>query len=287
MLRGKTSDPPETQVAEQLALSARRRWGLPRGPRLTTGHALLAIGLNLALFFGSFWLGVAPSLGFLPRPYPWILATQAGSVWLAVAMMWCFPRRYSIFHGLGGHGAEGLYRAGERRVWLVAAWFPTLFVFTPYYEFASTVHPWAIMLPGCAVALALFIAAAHGDQELWSDFNRFHLILGSLLCLAYGYATVLQVNCILDRTKPAVYEAKVSAKKGRWHARGLRLVVGPWGPERGSRSLTVPYAVYRSVVPGDRICMVLRHGALGAEWYTAGTCPYDGAPAQLEPGGTL
>jgi hypothetical protein len=244
----------------------------------------LAVGLNLGLIFGSLWLGMGPALGHLPKPYPWILMTQAGSVGLAVAMVWCFPRRYSIFHGLSGRNAQRLYWQGERRIWLFGIWFPTAFVFPMYYEFASTVHPWALMIPGCAIGILLFIASAAPDRELWSDQNRLRLILGLLLCFVYGCAVVLQVNCIFDHSNALVYEATVYTKQ---YSRSPHVTVGPWGPEQSSRSFEVPYTLYESVEPGDRICMVLRQGALHASWYTAQPCPYNGAPVSLELGGTL
>jgi hypothetical protein len=246
---------------------------------------LLAVGLNLGGIFAGIWLGVAPTLGYLPKPYSWILATQVGCAWLGVAMVWCFRGRYSIFHGLGGRSAESLYSAGERRIWLWGIWFPTLFVFLAYYEFASAVHPLAIVLPACAIGILLFIAGAAPDHELWSDWNRLDLILGPLLCFAYGCAVVLQVNCIFDHSNAMVYEATVSAK--RVYSRSPHVTVAPWGPEQRPRSLVVPYRVYKSVAPGDPICMVLRQGALQVSWYTAQPCPYNGAPVSLEPGGTL
>lgn len=209
--------------------------------------ALPAVGLNLGLIFWSGWLGIAPTLGYLPKPYPWILATQAGCVWFGVAMMWCFPRRYSIFHGIGGRSAENLYRQGERRLWLFAVWFPTVFVFLEYYEFASTVHPWEVVLPGCAIGTLLFLAGAAADPELWSDRNRLHLILGPLLSLAYGCAMVLQADCIFDRSNALIYEATVSAKQ---YSRSPHVTVLPWGPEQSSRSFKVPYTLYKSVKPG-------------------------------------
>jgi len=227
------SNQPEAVVAEQLARAAKRRWGLPRGPSLTMAYILPTVALNLVLVFGSGWLALGPMLGFLQRPYGWILATQSGSVWLAVAMIWAFPRRYSLLHGLAGRNPQPLYMAGERRIWLIGVWFPTVFVFLIYYKFVSTVHPWAVLLPGFAIGIVLFAAAALPDHELWSDLNRLDLVLGAVLCITYGCATALQVNCIFDRSNAAVYEAMVTVKRdysrSHFFRRGPHLTVGAVG----------------------------------------------------------
>ena len=63
--------------------------------------------------------------------------------------------------------------------------------------------------------------------------------------------------------------------------------VGPWGPEQQAGSAAVPSNVFRSVHEGDRVCVVLRKGALGVSSYTIQLCPWEGGPIQLEPGGRL
>jgi len=281
----------EAGVAAQLARAARRRWGLPRGGPLAMAYVLPAAALNLGLLFGSFWLAFGPMIGYFPKPYGWIVAVQVGSAWLAVVMVWCFPKRYSIFHGLGGRRPDLLYDAGERRIHLVGIWFPTVFVFLLYYDFCTTVHPAALILPACLVGGVLFVAAVLRDRELWSDRNRLDLALAILLSFSYGYATVLQLNCALDSSPVAVYqslviEKRVSRDPYRFR-RGPHLRIEPWGPEHESRMVSVPYTLYDATQPRDRVCMVLRKGALGATWYTAQPCPYNGAPVVLEPGGSL
>jgi len=87
-------------------------------------------------------------------------------------MVWCFPRRYSIFHGLGGRNAQWQYRHGERRIWLFGIWFPTVFVLFEYYKFALTVHPRGRR----AVWMRYWHLAIHRgaapDHELWSELHR-------------------------------------------------------------------------------------------------------------------
>lgn len=278
----------EAAVAAQLARSGRRRWGLPRGTPPTMAYGLPAIALNLFLIFGGAWLALAPLAGYLPKPYGWILGIQAGSVWLAVMMVWCFPGRYSIFHGLGGRRADLLYNAGERRIALIGIWFPTAYVFLMYYDFYATLHPPVLILRACLVGGVLFGAAALPDSDLWADRNRLNVVFAVLLSFAYGYATLLQLNCVLDRSPATVYQSLVTEKRVlNGFRRGPHLQIDAWGPEHESRMISVPYTLYHSIQPGERVCMVLRKGALAVAWYTAQPCPYNGAPVLLEPGGAL
>ena len=115
---------------------------------------------------------------------------------------------------------------------------------------------------------------------------RLNLAIAIVLCAGYGYATILQVNCVLDRSPAAVYLAAISAKshpkRGTW-----RLHIEPWGPEHQARDVTVPAKLFDRIQPGDSACMVLRKGALGIPWYSAQTCPWNGGPVFLEEGGSL
>ena len=61
----------------------------------------------------------------------------------------------------------------------------------------------------------------------------------------------------------------------------LTLTIKPGGPVAEVTHVSIPYRVYRSVQPGDAVCLVLRERALGIPWYTAQICPWDGAAVRL------
>jgi hypothetical protein len=277
----------ETDVANRLANGAKPT------PDSAFSAALIypVIMMNLALIFGGAWLAIGPSLGYLPKPYGWIASTQVGSAWIGVAMVWCFPGCYSIFHGLGGRGVEAQYRAGERRICLFGFYFPTAFTFLLYYPYVWLLQRTPAILLACVVGALLLVAGGFPDSDLWNKGAE-RVVMAILISLAYGYATVLQLNCVLDRSSPTVYRSVVSSKhyfkKGEdFLKRGSYLGIGPWGPELEGRSMKVPSEVFKTVQPGDAVCVVLKNGALGVRWYTIQSCPWNGGPIYPEQGGSL
>lgn len=246
---------------------------------------LFAIAINLAMIFGSAWLALGPALGLFPKPYGWILAAQIGTPWFAIGIVWCFPGWYSLFRGLTGRFL--LLQRGENSVALVAVFFPTCFTIAVYYEYLSLLRTAPVILPACIIGIVLLVAGGSSDRKLWaSDMgHRVDLLLAVILSLAYGYATLLQLNCVLDRSPATVYRAVVAGKSDR--GRGWHVAVEPWGPQPEARDLKVAYEVFKSIQPGEQVCMVQRAGALGISWYTVQTCPWNGGPLFLQSGGHL
>jgi hypothetical protein len=246
---------------------------------------LVAVAANLIMIFGSAWLGLGPALGFMARPYGWILAAQIGMPCLALSLVWIFPRWYSLFHGATGRFLP--LQGDDKRVSLIAFFFPTAFTLTTYYEYVSLVN-WSSGIPfACLVGGVFFAAAAIPDSDLRTKEigPRIDLAIGVLLALAYGYAAVLQLNCVLDQSPAAVYRAVVSGKSDR--GRGWHLEVEPWGIENEVRTTKVPHDVFKSVQTGDQVCIVLKQGALRMNWYTVQACPWNGGPILFEAGGSL
>jgi hypothetical protein len=254
--------------------------GLPPQPAV-----LFAIAINLVMIFGSAWLALGPALGLFPKPYGWILAAQIGMPWIAIGMVWCLPGWYSLFRGLTGRFL--LLQGGETSISLVAVFFPTCFTVAAYYDYLSLVRSAPIILPACIVGVALLVAGGVSDRNLWASDagHRIDLLIAVILSLAYGYATVFQVNCVLDHSPTAVYRAVVTDKSDR--GRGWHLEVGSWGSQQAARNVKVPYELFKSIQPGQEVCIVQRAGALGISWYTAQSCPWGGGPVFLQAGGRL
>jgi len=244
---------------------------------------VFAIAVNTLAIFGSAWLALGPLLGFIQRPYAWIVATQIATPPLAALAVWLFPDWYSLFRGVAG---RFLVLQNETAVWLFGVWFPTIFTITIYYEYLSIARMGPSIPLACLVGAGLLFVAGVRDRDLWAKgIGRVDLVIAIVLCFAYGYATVLQLNCVLDRSTADIYKPMVLSKRSETGRRYLG--IGPWGPEQRAATVRVSFEVFRAVQPGDSVCVVARKGALGMAWYTIETCPWNSGPILLESGGRL
>jgi hypothetical protein len=86
--------------------------------------------------------------------------------------------------------------------------------------------------------------------------------------LAYGYGVAIEANVLLDRSPAAGYVASVEGKRiHRGQATTYELELGPWGPIARSNKLRVSLATFDPIRSGDVVCLALKRGALGANWY--------------------
>jgi hypothetical protein len=242
------------------------------------------MALFMIVLFGSAWLAMGPAVGSLTKPFGWIMAAQIGMPWIGVLMAWCFPRWYTVFAGRDRYSGT----LGDQRIGLVWFFFFTFFTPTMYYAFATLVRRTPMLPLACLVGAALLVGGGLRDPYLWAGDVRRHpytLVIAVILSSVYGYATILQLNVVLDRSEDTVFQSRVSAK---FHTRGKwSLEVAAWTPEQESQRVSVPYELYNAVRPGDPVCIVQRNGALGIPWYTAQPCPWKGGPVYLEVGGSL
>jgi hypothetical protein len=100
------------------------------------------------------------------------------------------------------------------------------------------------------------------------------LIALALFAVVYGYGLVRELNIELDRSQATVYETTVLSKTRMRTTYGLHYAA--WGPGSEESSIAVTRALAHSVHQGDRICIVVKQGALGMGWYTAQACPWNG-----------
>jgi hypothetical protein len=52
--------------------------------------------------------------------------------------------------------------------------------------------------------------------------------------------------------------------------------VAPWGAAQEAESVRLPRSLYHSIKERERVCMVVKQGALGINWYSAQACPWNG-----------
>lgn len=110
------------------------------------------------------------------------------------------------------------------------------------------------------------------------------MMAGSLAL--YCYVALYQLNCVLDRSPATIYESKISAK-GLTYLGPDILKIRPWIQGGDIATVGVSPKIFRSVQPGDTICIVQRNGALHMPWFTAQTSPWTGGTVDFGPVGGM
>jgi hypothetical protein len=203
------------------------------------------------------------------------VALQLALPWIWAGIVAFRPKVFSLeIIRLKGFRKGPPYFVGGDYIWdyLLLYWF----VYVEHVEWSRMV------LPAGVVGFVLFSVSLAADTTMRRGRNRLAMVALFLLAVFHGYVTVLALNVLLDRS-PATVQRSVLAGKSNPNTRilQLHLTIKPWGPIMEERNVSVPYAVYRSVQPGDAVCLVLREGAFGIPWYTAQTCPWNAGEVRL------
>jgi hypothetical protein len=88
--------------------------------------------------------------------------------------------------------------------------------------------------------------------------------------LYLSHGAVYGVNCVFDRSEPAVFPTEVigrSEHRGRKGSRSYYVHVAPWGHHRDTESIRVSASEYAAVQEGDSVDIDLKKGLLGIPWY--------------------
>jgi hypothetical protein len=128
------------------------------------------------------------------------------------------------------------------------------------------------LLFAIGIGALLTFAAALADESLRKQ--KWMIPLLFLISLGYGYGTAMETNAIFDHSPTTVFASKIqrkyvssSAKSTSYH-----LVIAPWGPRDSQDNIMVSRAFYNAQQVGDPVCIALRPGALGIQWYVVGSC---------------
>jgi hypothetical protein len=197
-----------------------------------------------------------------PQPYTLIVALLLAGPWLCVALM---VHQRGVYQVSGGRSRAG--RPDLAVVLFAFAGIMTLRAWTDlrivnWWELA----PWATLF---AVILAAAIVSLNGTAtRSWSAV----LVILIAAC-GYGFGTAGFADTLLDNSAPSVFRTKVLNKhvsSGRY--RVFDLYVERWGADPGTQDLKVTPGFYGQVTIGDTVCIALRKGALGAQWYSVEPC---------------
>ncbi|AKF10932.1 hypothetical protein DB32_008081 [Sandaracinus amylolyticus] len=119
-------------------------------------------------------------------------------------------------------------------------------------------------LVGPTVLLVLFEPAL---RARWWKPLVFTVVLGG-----YAWGVPAHANMMLSSGPATTTEVEVLGKfVSSGQGGGPQLHLAPWG-ERDEESVRVSRALYRETEVGERVCVDVRDGALGARWFVVRAC---------------
>jgi hypothetical protein len=132
--------------------------------------------------------------------------------------------------------------------------------FTPE-SFRPVLHP--LLTFSFAMTLLVWLAT----REMREKIGKLLLVLPFVI--AFGYGAIMEANCLVDISKPAIYDAKVISKRISVSKRSKTyyLTVPPWGPRRENNEITVSRKQYESVNVNDPVSIGLKQGRFNIPWY--------------------
>jgi hypothetical protein len=101
----------------------------------------------------------------------------------------------------------------------------------------------------------------------------------AIMGAVWTYSAYVLADTRLDNSASQTFKTEVVGKK-RSHSRATNfsLTLAPWGPRTKEQTIAVDRDFYRSVALGERICVGLHRGALGARWFQIARCSVRSLP---------
>lgn len=99
------------------------------------------------------------------------------------------------------------------------------------------------------------------------------ILLFLLLSGLYGFAGIIEVNCIFDKSPEKIYQARVldhEIYKGR-RKYNYYLTLAPWGPQTRSRRLSISEYEYENYSLKPVITIHLKSGRFNIPWFIIST----------------
>jgi hypothetical protein len=226
-----------------------------------TGQVLPDVGTLRWIGYGLAGLGTAAVLMRLVQPGPLWSGVLLVAAVVGLAIVVRAPEAF-----------ETRYRGGARRLNpLVGA--PALFLF--FIAITDQVDDLTLPVAGAAVGAAvLLMASMRGLDRPGLSSPLTYQIMTAVLGAAIGYGAVVALDVDYDGSPPAVLSEPVLAKYVTTSRSSVHyhLRVPPFAGRQGVSSLDVDGDTYRSLRPGDRVCVLEHHGAIGLPWVTARLC---------------
>jgi len=205
---------------------------------------------------------------FYPRPYELAIAALVVLPWIAV---WVMKRSCGLIR-------SDQFRNDKHPDVAIPLIMPGMILTLRSVTDYNVIHsPWVAVLTMC-IAGAFFLSTFGADSSIRGKVGS---IIGlAVWSLAFGYGATVETNVLLEHSRGTGYPAIV---EGKHVSTGKRttyvLQLSAWGPLTKPDELEVSRATYEPIERGDTVCLSLRRGPLGVEWYSMRAWQRGGQPA--------
>lgn len=195
---------------------------------------------------------------FYPRPYDLAMFCVAATPWLGMAFLY----RY-----------RGLIRAdGPKPDTYLAVTLPVILpgiILSLRVVLGWQIVDWIDPLGfGAALATTMLVILLKLDPAIRRKIVTSFTML--VFLMPYGYSSVVLANGLWGDQPIEFVEARVVSKRISSNRHQLNLE--SWGSRPEEAEVEVPRALHEVTEAGDTVCVVVRTGSLGIEWFTVQRC---------------
>jgi hypothetical protein len=124
--------------------------------------------------------------------------------------------------------------------------------------------------PSILIAVIFFAFLLIGNKEFrLRQTKDYFTILGiALITFAYGYGSVITLNCFYDKSTPEVFKAKILSKRissGKTTTYYFELT--PWGQQKEADEVSVPKKLYNTLEAENEVNIYLKKGQFKIPWF--------------------
>jgi len=127
-----------------------------------------------------------------------------------------------------------------------------------------------LWIPLTTITLLLIVVILLGNKEFkFKKAKDYLAILGiSVFGLAYGYGTIVSLNCVYDKSEPVFYTSKIISKRiSSGKSTTYYFELTPWGPQKETEEVSVSRTLYNNHEVGNQVTIYFKKGQFEIPWF--------------------
>ncbi|MDF2438872.1 MAG: hypothetical protein K0Q95_3248 [Bacteroidota bacterium] len=127
-----------------------------------------------------------------------------------------------------------------------------------------------VWMPSIIITVLYMAVLLLGNKEF--KFNKakdyMSIIAISFFMFAYGYGSVISINCFYDKSQPEIFNPTVLSKRiSSGKHTSYYLEVTPWGPQKEIDEVSVSRDLYSRLEPNDQLNIYFTKGKFDIPWF--------------------
>lgn len=169
------------------------------------------------------------------------------------------------------HGLTKFVSNSKRSVYnfiLIGFWLPSFMLLIKSLNEYSLLNMDNLWLPAIITSGFLFMLMFfYGINRSVASVTG-QAVFMFVLCLLYGFGSILQVNGFFDSSKPQIFNAVVlDSRVSHGKSNTYLLTLNAWGPRHEIKEVEVHKSLYKITSIGDTVKVSLRPGLLHIPWF--------------------